>query len=77
MNWAGKPLRTLETMLAYIRGTRTATGLTVKAQLLEGQYLTSRKVTKRELGELALRPHSVCPDWNYSIEPRLHEQPSS
>jgi hypothetical protein len=77
MNWAGKPLRTLDTMLAYIRGTRTATGLTVKAQLLEGEYLTSRKVTKGVLAELALRPHSVCPDWNYSIEPRLLKQPSS
>jgi hypothetical protein len=77
MNWAGKPLRTLDTMLAYIRGTRTTTGLTVKAHLLEGEYLTSRKVTKQELDGLALLPHPVCPDWNYSIEPRGIEQLSS
>jgi DDE family transposase len=38
INWAGKPLRTLETMLGYIRGTSTATGLTVKAFLQEGSY---------------------------------------
>ncbi len=31
LNWAGKPLRTLETMLAYIRGTTTRTGLQVAA----------------------------------------------
>jgi hypothetical protein len=35
-NWEGKPLRTLEIMLGYIRGTRTVTGLRVKAFLDEG-----------------------------------------
>jgi Rhodopirellula transposase DDE domain len=57
-------------MLAYIRGAKTTTGLRVKATLLEGEYLTSRNVTKRGLADLALRPHSVCPDWNYTFEPR-------
>ena len=75
MNWAGKPLRTLDVMLAYIRGTKTESGLSVKAYQLEGEYLTSRKVTKGELDELALRPHSVCPDWNYTLQPR-RRQPS-
>src|SRR5205823_1121986 len=75
MNWAGRPLRTLDMMLAFIRGTSTTTGLRVKASLLEGDYPTWRKVTKRELAELALRPHRVCPDWNYSIEPRPLKQP--
>src|SRR5262245_5529763 len=37
-NWAGKPLRTLEVMLGYIRGTTTTTGLRVRAQLDEGIY---------------------------------------
>ena len=73
MNWAGKPLRTLDEMLAYIRGTSTVSGLSVKACLLEGEYLTSRTVTRRELDELSVRPHSVCPDWNYTLEPRRLE----
>jgi hypothetical protein len=30
-NWAGVPLRTWETLLAFIRGTRTTTGLAVHA----------------------------------------------
>ena len=30
INWAGKPLRTLETMLGYIRNTTTAAGLKVR-----------------------------------------------
>jgi len=27
INWAGKPMKTLEMMLGYIRGTTTVTGL--------------------------------------------------
>ena len=73
MNWAGKPLRTLDVMLAYIRGTKTVSGLSVMAFLLEGDYLTSRTVTKRELEGLSLRPHRVCPNWNYTLEPRHQE----
>jgi DDE family transposase len=38
LNWAGKPLRSLETMLYSIRGTTTRTGLTARAALLEGTY---------------------------------------
>jgi hypothetical protein len=45
MNWAGKPLRSLESMLAFIRGTTTATGLTVEAQLDQEIYRKGRKVT--------------------------------
>ena len=74
MNWAGRPLRTLDVMLAYIRGTKTVSGLSVRAYLLEGDYLTSREITKRELDALSLRPHSLCPDWNYTLEPRQVEQ---
>jgi len=70
LNWAGKPLRSLDLMLGYIRGTKTNTGLTVKARLLPGEYPTARKVTKKELDELSLRPHATCPYWNYTLEPR-------
>ena len=31
INWAGKPMKTLEMMLGYIRGTTTVTGLKVKS----------------------------------------------
>jgi hypothetical protein len=72
-NWAGEPLQSLDDMLGYIRGTRTAAGLSVKAYLLKGEYLTAQKVTQRELDKLRLHPHSVCPDWNYTLEPRVLE----
>jgi hypothetical protein len=44
----------------------------VKAYRLEGEYLTSRKVSAKELQALSLRPHPICPNWNYTIEPRRH-----
>jgi hypothetical protein len=70
MNWSGQPLRSLDVMLAFIRGTTTAAGLKVKAQLDHEIYRKGRKVTERQLKELALSPHEVCPRWNYTLSPR-------
>lgn len=75
-NWAGKPLLNLEVMLAYIRGTRTKTGLTVEASLWEGEFKKGEAVSKKKLSQLALRPHDVCPTWNYNIVPRMSGEAS-
>ena len=69
-NWEGKPLRTLEVMLGYIRGTSTVTGLSVKAFLDEGFYAKGRKVTGEDIEGLKLKAHTVCPKWNYTLHPR-------
>lgn len=70
INWAGKPLRSFDTLLAYIRGTTTTTGLTVKAFLLEGVYEKGQRVSDAEMRALNLERHTVCPNWNYTILPR-------
>jgi hypothetical protein len=70
INWAGKPLLTLEMMLGYIRGTSTATGLTVKAFPQKGIYRKGQKVLKQDMEQLSLKPHALCPDWNYTMSPR-------
>ena len=70
MNWAGKPLKSLEIMLAYIRGTTTEPGLKVKAFLLSGTYEKGQRVSQKEMEQLNLQPHSTLPDWNYTIRPR-------
>lgn len=70
MNWAGQPLRTLDVMLAFIRGTTTKGGLKVEARLDEGIYRKGRKVTKKQLKELAPSTHHICPRWNYTLSPR-------
>jgi hypothetical protein len=46
MNWAGRPLRNLDTMLAFIRGTTTDTGLKVEARLDQGIYRKGRKLRR-------------------------------
>jgi hypothetical protein len=69
MNWAGKPLRSLDTMLGYIRGTTTTTGLTVTASLFEGIYQTGQSVSDEKMEKLPIERHNVCPAWNYTIRP--------
>ena len=73
INWAGKPLRTFETMLACIQGTVTQTGLRVKAFIVAQDYAKGRKVSNAIMQSLNLQPHTVCPKWNYTITPRLAE----
>jgi Rhodopirellula transposase DDE domain len=70
MNWAGKPLRSLEIMLGYIRGTRTETGLEVTANLDEGFYKKSVPYSHKDVDQLFLETHDVCPQWNYTISPQ-------
>jgi hypothetical protein len=70
LNWAGRPLRTMDTMLAYLRGTTTQAGLTVQAVRLEGQYPQGQKVSQATMEQLNLEPHAICPRWNYCIRPR-------
>jgi hypothetical protein len=69
-NWEGKPLRSLEIMLGYIRGTRTETGLEVTAYLDEGFYKKSVPYSHKDVDRLCLKTHDVCPQWNYTISPQ-------
>jgi hypothetical protein len=73
-NWQGKPLKTLEIMLGYIRGTSTATGLKVKAFLDRGIYKRGQRVRSEDLERIKIEPHSVCPKWNYTLHPRRVQQ---
>jgi hypothetical protein len=70
LNWAGKPLRSLETMLGYIRDTTTETGLKVRAFLVDREYKKGIKVSDREMRSLNIVRRRVCPNWNYQIKPR-------
>ena len=68
-NWAGRPLDSYETILKYLRTTRTATGLRVRAHLARKTYKTGIKVTDAQMQELRITPNSSLPKWNYTIEP--------
>lgn len=71
LNWAGKALRSFEAMLGFIRATRTQAGLKVRAVLNEKVYAKGRRVSDAEMKTLDLERHEVCPEWNYTIRPRL------
>jgi hypothetical protein len=71
-NWAGQPLRTWETLLSYIRGTHTRTGLTVRAHRDDQPYPTGETVSDAAMAALRLERHEVCPRWNYTLRPRPH-----
>ena len=70
MNWAGKPLHSFELMRNYVAGTQTRTGLTVTARLHRGAYETGERITNDEMRQLRIRHDAVCPQWNYTIQPR-------
>jgi DDE family transposase len=66
-------LHTFETMLSYLRDTTTTTGLTVTARLLEGSYHTGKKIADTVMKTLHVTHHAVCPQWNYTIRPRVED----
>ena len=77
INWAGKPLRTLATMLGYIRDTETETGLRVEAVLLPGHYPKGVKVSKQAWKTVRLHRLKTCPNWNYTISPHRRKHPDA
>jgi hypothetical protein len=70
LNWRGEPLINYETIINLIGGTKTRTGLKVKAVLDTNEYETGIKVSEEQLGEIQLRRHKVHPAWNYTLSPR-------
>ncbi|WP_171470630.1 ISAzo13 family transposase [Frigoriglobus tundricola] len=73
-NWEGQPLRSLDLMLGYIRGTTTRTGLRVSAELDDATYPKGQKVTRDDLGKVSFKPHADCPIRNYTISPQIADQ---
>ena len=69
-HWAGKPLETYETVLKYIRRTRTSTGLRVQARITYKQYEKGQTISNAQMSQIDLRRHATLPDWNYTINPR-------
>ena len=73
VNWAGQPLCTWETLLGYLRGTTTATGLEVQAFRLRDAYALGQRVAKAVMDTLNLERHTTCPIWNYTLRPRPNQ----
>lgn len=74
LNWRGKPLTTLETVVSLIAATKTVTGLKVKAAADQKTYRTGIKISKQEMKGLNLVKDEFHGDWNYIIKPRAKVQ---
>ena len=67
MNWRGKPLSSLRTIIELISATSTSTGLTIQADYDPNWYPKGVKISDRELAALPLVPHDFHGEWNYTI----------
>jgi hypothetical protein len=67
MNWRGKPLTCLRTVIELISATATTTGLTIQANYDPGWYPTGVKVSNNQLRAIPLKPHEFHGEWNYTI----------
>jgi hypothetical protein len=70
IHWRGRPLVDYETVVSLIGATSTTAGLTVTARLDLDDYPTGVSVPDAVMAQLALRPHAVHPQWNYTLAPR-------
>lgn len=68
-NWVGQPLVSYETVLKFIRTTKTETGLRCRARLDRAEYETGLKVTPEQKQQINLQPHRILPKYNYTIRP--------
>jgi hypothetical protein len=74
MNWRGKPLVDLATIVNLIGDTTTAAGLRVRSEIDRGQYPQGVVITDDQLARLHLEPHAFHGDWNYTLWPTARQQ---
>ena len=67
LNWRGQPLVSYETVVNLIGGTRTRTGLRIKAKLDPSEYEKGIKITDEQMQSIDMTPHKIHPMWNYTI----------
>ncbi len=69
LNWRGRPLRSLATIVSRIGSTRTRTGLWMRAELDPGKYPKGRKITDDEMAKVRVVPDEFHGEWNYTLFP--------
>ena len=69
-NWSAKPLAAYETVIKYIRSTKTDTGLRVRCRQVTRQYQKSQTISPAQMRTLVLTRHHTAPDWSYTLKPQ-------
>ena len=73
MNWRGKPLVDLVTIISLIGDTTTDEGLRVCTEVDPGCYPKGRVVRDEQMAQIQLEPHTFHGEWNYTIRPRRNK----
>jgi hypothetical protein len=69
MNWRGRPLADIRSIVELIANTTTETGLWVQAAYDPGWYATGQEITDTQMRQIPLTLHDWHSDWNYTITP--------
>lgn len=69
VNWRGKPLISMETIINLIGNTTTTTGLKIKAFIDNNTYEKGIVVTDEEIAGINIMGEVFHPEWNYTISP--------
>ncbi len=70
-NWQGRPLESFQTVLNYIRTTKTTTGLTAQAFLMRRKYSKGIKISDQQMRSLCIERHHTWPKQFYALSPSL------
>lgn len=70
MNWRGKPLTDLETIVNLIGHTKTKTGLTVNVVVDKNKYEKGSKISDYDFQSIKLKMKIFHGEWNYVIKPK-------
>jgi DDE family transposase len=76
LNWRGRPLTSHQIIVDLIGATRTAAGLTVRAELDTGTYPTGIRYTKAQVDALPITRHDFHGEWNYTFAPATADTPT-
>jgi transposase len=69
MNWRGRPLTDIATIVQLIAATTHTGGLTVRCAYDPNWYPTGERIGDRDYGSIPLTRHDWHGDWNYTITP--------
>jgi hypothetical protein len=43
----------------------------VQAIFRDAKYPTGQQIADADMADLRIEPHAICPQWNYTIYPRI------
>ncbi len=69
MNWRGKPLVDLATIVSLIGATTSTAGLRVRSELDDRVSAKGIAITDTHMTRVQLTPHTFDGDWNYTLHP--------